>query len=152
MWLRDPRNHVASDDERIDITMSYIRGDKVNEWVQNYYNNHFDDDNEGWQCSWAEFKNDLNKAFLDSNKTRMAQEKLETLCQGANTAETFFQKFELLLGEAEYGRDSTYVIRLLEKALNVKIIDQIYGSNTSTPTTYDDWKDMIIGIDEMWSC
>lgn len=151
-WIRDPHNRIADEQEEIDVTLSYICGEHVMQWLQNYHNTYFDKQLEIWNRSWPEFKGDLNKAFLDSNRTRMAQEKLEMVWQGQDTAEDFFQKFELLFGEAGYECNSAYVIRLLEKAVNDCIIDQIYGSHTTPIDKYADYKEAITSIDDMWRC
>ena len=46
-WLKDPKNRVKDDDEKINITLSYIEGDKVSDFVQNIYDRYwFDADKE----------------------------------------------------------------------------------------------------------
>ena len=127
-YLRDPRNGVTEDSEHIDISMSYIRGPKVRDWNSNFYDENFNEETETWKISWKEFKDELNKQFLDSQHALSAQEKLEHLGQGQTSAEEFFTKFETLLLEAGYDRNSPYVIWLIKKAISQRTIDQIYGS------------------------
>ena len=149
-YIRDPRNRVQSDNERIDIAISYMRGTKVKGWVQNYSDDHFNDTNETWDVSWKDFKDALNAAFLDKGRVQNAQERLEHLQQEKKTAEEFFNEFEILLHDTGYKKDDPYVIRLIEMNVNQKIIDQIYGSRTDRIKKYDDYKNVIISIDNMW--
>ncbi len=69
--------------------------------------------------------------------------------QGQDTAQDFFQKFKVLLTQAEYSKDDAYVIRLLETNVNEKIIDQIYGSQDGLLEEYNDWKKQIIQTDQL---
>ena len=41
-YIRDPRNRITTDDERIDIALSYIEGPKVQDWIQNLYDSYYD--------------------------------------------------------------------------------------------------------------
>ncbi|KAF5365394.1 hypothetical protein D9757_011676 [Collybiopsis confluens] len=149
-YLRDPRNGIHTDGEKIDIALSYMRGMNVQDWVQNYYDNHFDELTEEWNVSWARFKQALNDAFLDRGRVLMAQEKLEAIQQGSDTADDFFKKFESLITEAGYQKDSPFTIRMIEKAVNPRTIDQIYGSRKDQIEKYDEYKETVISIDEMW--
>ncbi|KAF5382409.1 hypothetical protein D9757_009776 [Collybiopsis confluens] len=149
-YLRDPRNGIRTDGEKIDIALSYMRGMNVQDWVQNYYDNHFDELTEEWNVNWARFKQALNDAFLDRGRVLMAQEKLEAIQQGSDTADDFFKKFESLITEAGYQKDSPFTIRMIEKAVNPRTIDQIYGSRKDRIEKYDEYKETVISIDEMW--
>jgi hypothetical protein len=127
-----------------------MQGTKVKGWVQNYSDDHFNDTNETWDVSWKDFKDALNAAFLDKGRVQNAQERLEHLRQETKTAEEFFNEFEILLHDTGYKKDDPYVIRLIEMNVNQKIIDQIYGSRTDRIEKYDDYKNVIISIDDMW--
>ncbi|KAF5338099.1 hypothetical protein D9757_015441 [Collybiopsis confluens] len=106
-----------------------MRGMIVQDWVQNYYNNHFDELTEEWNVTWALFKQALNDAVLDQGRVLMAQEKLEAVQQGSDTVDNFFKKFESLITEAGYQKNSPFTIRMIKKAVNSRTIDQIYGSH-----------------------
>ena len=127
-----------------------MRGPNVQDWVQNYIDDNFSEQADDWKVTWAMFKQHLNNSFLDKGRTLLAQEKLEIIQQGPDTADDFFKKFEILLNDAGYQKDSPFVIRLIEKAVNGKTIDQIYGSRKTRIEKYDEYKDTIISIDEMW--
>ncbi len=78
------------------------------------------------------------------------QDQIEWLRHGQDTAKDFFQKFKVLLTQAGYSKDDTYVVRLLKTNVNKKIIDQIYGSRDKLPEEYKDWKKQIIQINQLW--
>ncbi|KAF5359895.1 hypothetical protein D9757_015145 [Collybiopsis confluens] len=80
----------------------------------------------------------------------MAQEKLEAIQQGSDTADNFFKKFESLITEAGYQKDSPFTIRMIEKAVNPRIINQIYRSRKDWIENYAKYKETVISIDEMW--
>ena len=151
-YIRDAsaKNQIADDGERIDICLSYIRGNEVDVWVQNYTEEHFDEDIEEWAVTWRTFKQDLQARFVDSNTARKAQIAIEKLRQGTDTAEDFFQKFETLLTQAGYKKEDAYVVRLLEINVNERIIDQIYSSQFGLPNDYAEWKAAITKIDQLW--
>ncbi|KAF8824701.1 hypothetical protein HHX47_DHR7000384 [Lentinula edodes] len=150
-YIRDPRNRIVTDSERIDIAVSYMRGPKVSSWVQNYTDDNFNDDEEEWKVTWKGFKDALNASFLDKGLTENAQEKLEHLRQGPNErAEDFFKEFEVIMRDAGYAKDAPYVIRLIEMNVKPKLIDQVYGTSNERIEKFDELKQKIISIDDMW--
>ena len=42
-YIEDTRNSMK-DDTKISIVFSYIQGDKVNDWVQNFLNEYYNDE------------------------------------------------------------------------------------------------------------
>ncbi len=40
-YIRDKKNNITSDSKRIGVVLSYIQGDHVNAWVQNYMEQNF---------------------------------------------------------------------------------------------------------------
>ena len=65
----------------------------------------------------------IKERFVDLNLERQAQIQIKALTQGSDMAEDFFQKFEILLTQAEYKKEDLYVIQLLEMNVNNRIID-----------------------------
>ena len=64
-------------------------------------------------------------------------------------AETFFERFEVTAGIAEYDLNEKHVIKKLEKAVKTAIINSIYhGGNL--PKKYQDWKTRVVDIDNLW--
>ena len=136
------------------MLFSYIRGDGVESFVENYFDQHYKEENievgdNPWEVSYVQARKHLQERFTDANLKRQAQIKVESLYQGTDTAEDFFQKFKLLLTQASYARDSEYVTRLIELNVNEKIIDQIYAS-TDLPENYEEWKHAVTKLDAIW--
>lgn len=70
--------------------------------------------------------------------------------KSSEPAEDFFKRFKVVLNTTGYKKDDIFVLDCLETAVSVKIIDQIYSCNACPLTTFQDWKETIISVDEMW--
>ena len=102
-YIRDPRNRIKTDSERIDVTMSYIEGPKVRDWSQNYHSHNYNEEKEKWTVNWAQFKQELNNQFLDKARQDKAQEEFERIQQGPNEkAADFFTHFKICIDTAGY--------------------------------------------------
>ncbi|KDQ54341.1 hypothetical protein JAAARDRAFT_100895, partial [Jaapia argillacea MUCL 33604] len=123
LFLCDPKNGTLSETEKTDILISHIRGPDVDTWVENF---------------WDEYWDETNNKFEDSNLQRQAELELEHLVQGKDSAEEFFQKFEILRNRAKYDKNNTHLLLLLEQNVNVGIIDRIYRV-TPLPADYNTW-------------
>ena len=66
-WLKDPKNKVKDDNEKINITLSYIEGDKVSNFVQNIYDRYWFDADEEWTCSYSTLMKNLDEQFLEAS-------------------------------------------------------------------------------------
>jgi hypothetical protein len=69
--------------------------------------------------------------------------------QGSDRAETFFARFEMAQMEAGYNNifHKDYIVNLLYKALNYKIVERIFSIHPLL-TSFDDWKHHTIQIDQ----
>ncbi|KDQ49053.1 hypothetical protein JAAARDRAFT_92951, partial [Jaapia argillacea MUCL 33604] len=134
LFLRDPKNGTLLETEKTDILISHIRGPDVDTW---------------WQKSWVDVVTILKERFEDSNLQRQAELELEHLVQGKDSAEEFFQKFEILRNRAKYDKKNTHLLLLLEQNVNAGIIDKIYRV-TPLPADYDAWKKAILVHDALW--
>lgn len=163
-WWRGVSTYIrneesaTSDDRKIHIAFSYLRGEKVEEWTEKYYKTHFhefavpeDDIEAGWDVSWQEFAKAVAKRFTDTNLKNHAQMTVERFYQGAMDAVTWFQKYELLMSQADYDEDLDYSIHLVRWLINTRHIDQIYGSREDiAEMSYDTWKTSITNLDTNW--
>ncbi|KDQ54332.1 hypothetical protein JAAARDRAFT_83859, partial [Jaapia argillacea MUCL 33604] len=149
LFLRDPKNGTLSETEKTDILISHIRGPDVDTWVENFWDEYWDDANNKWQKSWVDVVTILKERFEDSNLQRQAELELEHLVQGKDSAEEFFQKFEILRNRAKYDKKNTHLLLLLEQNVNAGIIDKIYGV-MPLPADYDAWKKAILVHDALW--
>ena len=98
--------------------------------------------------SWGTFEalmDDLKEAFGDPNEERNELAALEKARMGQEeTADNFFQRFEILARKANYfDRNDRNLIRLLEKAVPGWLIRRVYNKET-VPTTYRTYKEAII--------
>ena len=154
LYIRDCEKELQTDEQKINFLFSYIQGDAVDSWVENYYDQHYkeiniDREDNPWLVDYLKVWEDLSERFTDANLKWAAQVKIDSLTQGSDTAEDFFQKFKVLLTQAGYTWDNEYVVTLLEKNVNDRIIDQIY-SGTDLPADYKTWKYAIMKLDAMW--
>ena len=97
--------------------------------------------------TWDKFKLKLSSSFENKNKCKDAAAKLNALRQGSQSAEEFFQQFELMRHEADLTTNiDNVLIDILEwdGTIDQEVLKQIYASGTAIPTTYDAYKDLII--------
>ena len=71
--------------------------------------------------------------------------------KSGESADEFFKRFETALNAAKLDRNHPTTLDKIEEAVNVRIIDQLYSNPQGKQTTYDDWKESIIALDEMWT-
>ncbi|KAF9254097.1 hypothetical protein L218DRAFT_887101 [Marasmius fiardii PR-910] len=143
LYQRDPKNENSSDSQKIDLTLSFIRGPKADPWVENYVDTRFDKANGAWQDTYVQFITKLKAWFVDSNLERQAQIRIEHYKQEKNSAEIYFQNFGVLMNQAGYAETDSHIIQLIELNVNENLIDKVYNCKT-LPTTYQEWKTAII--------
>src|SRR3954470_23825146 len=120
------RDNFVTSEDKIFFVLSYMMGGLAGQWAENEYEKIMED---GYVvASFSQFEHRLQGTFSDPNKEHNVQHQLSTTRQGCNeTAEEFFQKFELNRRAASYstGHDS-YLIELLERNLKRDIVKTIY--------------------------
>jgi hypothetical protein len=91
----------------------------------------------------------LDEYFADPHKERRAKEAIANMQQGSDKAETFFARFKMAQMEVGYDNifHKDYMVNLLYKALNYKIVERIF-SIYPLLTLFDDWKHHAIQIDQ----
>src|SRR4051812_12952319 len=116
------QDNFATSEDKILFILSYMKGGLAGQWAKNEYEKIMED---GYVTTmFGEFEHRLQATFSDPNKECNAQHQLSTTHQGFNeTAEEFFQKFELNCQAASYltSHDS-YLIELLERNLKRNIV------------------------------
>lgn len=69
VYLHDLKNRIVNNQERINIALSYMDGPAINDWIQVFYENHFNYNHivevECWDLNWKAFQHELDKTFLD---------------------------------------------------------------------------------------
>jgi len=96
--------------------------------------------------AWMDLRKEIEEKFTQPLEQQQAQIQLDLLRQNRMTASEFFNKFDLYSRAAGQNND-TYLIFLVRRALNTSIISAI-ASSGKIPTTYADWKEMAIAIDD----
>src|SRR3984893_9927667 len=98
--------------------------------------------------TWAEFVEELKRAFDDPNDRATALAGIASLKQGALAAPEFFAKFETLFRRAEMDEvgDSDILVHWLELNLSRRLVGRIYGVSPM-PETYVQWKALAERLD-----
>lgn len=100
--------------------------------------------------SWEGFQKELDTSFADPNLERNELTELEKLrLEPTQTADEFFQLFELHAGRADYMSNDKVLIRLIEKKIPKNLLRQVFSSNKDIPDTYIDYKNAIIRADNL---
>ena len=149
LYVLANKRDFTDDESKILFALSYMKGGNAERWAANFEDTVLDEKS-GNFGTWAEFTAEMKGSFENTNARQDAQNKLEALKQGTQTAEEYFQHFELYRREAGFVGDAhfNYLQSLLEKQVNDVISDVIYNGD-SLPTTYEAWKSKIIRIDGM---
>jgi Ty3 transposon capsid-like protein/Zinc knuckle len=132
--------HIIADDDRILLTLSYMKTGTAAAWA-----NRFFDLNAADLGTWEEFAVQLKAAFEDKTLGRKAREKLEHLHQGTSRIDDFISRFEALTVDAGIDDNDLELIRLIEHNVKAEIIDPIYAS-ADVPTTYAHYRTRVLGL------
>jgi hypothetical protein len=146
-------NIFTDDKTKILFILSYMTEGLADQWAQNWIESVMATSNATTPPTAPDFgtmnafEQELDQTFLDSNKDKNAQARLEELYQGSQSAEEFFTLFDQYRRAAGYntGHDQ-YLISLLEKRLNRGLITSMYGMPT-IPTNLAGYKKAIIQFD-----
>lgn len=149
MYVSDLANKLSTDGQKLNVVFSYIWGTQVDNWVESIFDAYYNNTINRWSKIYAELVLVIKEWFVDVTLVQQVQIQIDQLVQEAETAENFFQKFEVLRNLAWYDKNDLYLIRLIEMEINQKMIDQIYTSEVML-TDYDFWKKKIIALDNLW--
>lgn len=67
-WISDERNKVHYDNEQINITLSYMDGDKILDWVQNFFDKEWSVVRQKWNCTYDALMEKLDAHYLDESR------------------------------------------------------------------------------------
>ena len=96
--------------------------------------------------TWDQLRTALDASFGDPNKSKNAQNELETLTY-RSPADEFFQLFDTLVGRTNYANNDEYRIDFIERKLPRYILDMVYQDDP--PNTYDAYKTKVIRLDNL---
>src|SRR3954469_20188658 len=126
IYMMANRDNFVTSEDKILFILSYMKGGLTGQWAKNEYERIMED---GYLAtSFSKFEARLQGTFSNPNKEHNVQHQLSTTHQGFNeTAEEFFQKFELNCQATDYSNGhNSYLIKLLECNLKCGIVKTIY--------------------------
>src|SRR6201989_1739619 len=113
-YLDDRRHGSLYDEERIDIVLLYIDGPKVNDWIQNIYDEYHEKGE--WEITFSWFLKELDKNFTDTKREEKAREQIRTMRQkSGESADEFFKCFETVLNAAKLDRNHPTTLDKIEE-------------------------------------
>jgi hypothetical protein len=147
LFMRASKKDFKTDEDKILFVLSFMKKGLPAQFSRNFVED-AEDKNDGDFGTWAAFKMRLATTFEDKSKRQKALDRLYALKQGTQTAESFFQQFELAKREAQVD-DENILVNLVEKAIPRDIHRQIYRRGDKAPATYELWKEKAIELDNM---
>jgi hypothetical protein len=144
---------IYDSDKRIILVLNNAKeGTVCDTWCQNKWKQYREDAFTAQSNAiaifptWRDFSAEIEKKFTQPLEQQEALAKLQSLRQSRNTASEFFNKFDLYKRAAKQDNE-TFIIFLLRSALDHSILMAMASSGT-LPTTYLEWKERAIAIDE----
>jgi hypothetical protein len=131
--------------------LTYLNEGTAAMWAKSYLKEMAPDINDWSHVTLKTFWNAMDKAFVNPNEWRNAQDELERLRQMREmTTELYFFKFEQLAKQANYNQEHNgYLVSLLKCNLNSSLMDWVYMLNPF-PTSFAEWKRAVITLDQLW--
>ena len=133
--------HVADDQTKIIVALSYMKEGPALEWRHQFVDNALATDNFG---TWTAFKNALETRFKDKILKERAREKVESFVQGKLTIDEYIAQLEKLFSDAEL-TDNDEKVRILQKGVHKHILETIFNSD-NLPADYAAYKTRVVNI------
>ena len=140
LYLRGRR--ITADDDRIIVTLSYMKGGTASTWAGRFL-----DDTMGVHQplgTYTDFVALLKATYEDRTAGARARDRLDHFLQHDLTIDDFVNQFETLVQEAGLTDDKEKT-RLLEHGVNPVVITSIYSSG-NLPKTYNDYETRVLGV------
>lgn len=141
LYLIANKKEFPDDASKIVFVLSYMKAGHADTWAENFTDEANDKNDFG---TWDDFKVALKRSFADPNLTKHAVDKLESMTQGRQSADEFFQHFETYRRQAGYTSDKgsfdDYLIRILERNMNRDLVTRVHAAE-NVIDTYDKFKD-----------
>jgi hypothetical protein len=138
-------HRIVDDDDRILLTLSYMKSGTANAWATRYFDEHATQPCLG---RWQDFLEELRSSFEDKNLQRKAREKLESFRQGNWRIDEYFAVFDSLLNNAEIVSDEEKV-RLIERNMKTELVDAVYSGGV-VPTAYITYRIRLLMVGRLW--
>jgi hypothetical protein len=125
--------------DRIAITISYIQGPKVDDWVEYMLNKIDRALNQGVQphheALWEMFIRDFRMSYTDTTKTQSAHQELLNLQMKPGALDNYISAFEHYRQKAGWGVDDAGTIMLFKKGLTNGLHHSVLEKTYPHPTT-----------------
>ena len=147
---RDGRNRNS-----ISVALSYIRGKRVDNWVEYTLNKVDRALAQGVQpqheALWNMFLRDFQLAFTDTTKVQSAHQELLDLKMKPGDLDSYISSFEHLCMRAGWGADDVETIMLFKKGLTNGLHHAILEKTTLCPDTLRGWFEATRKQYELWA-
>ena len=140
-------NEVTSDTKKILIALSYMRQGAASEFVQEEANAAMANDPPDWG-TWSTFITRLKARFLPKNLARDARDQLEQYQQGKKLIDEYITQLEILFNDAGLTDDAEKIC-ILERGVDLSILDTIYSSDSPIPSDYSSYRAKVLAIGRM---
>ncbi len=140
-------SHIFNTDGlKIGFTLSFLTDKEAAQWREAWVRRNATAGNINYPI-WTVFERELSSAFRSIDQVGDAMHKLETLRQGEKTAEELNTEWDLLVGQADIGTDSSAtLIKAYQKVLNRPLLEKILDGEV-VPITIQGWKDKAVQLD-----
>ena len=134
---------MATPLDHIGVTLSYIRGKKVNNWVELTLNKVNHALQQGvlltYEALWEMFLRDFQLSFINTMKTQNAHQELLELHMKPGFLDNYIFSFEHLRHLAGWGTDNVSMLMLFKRGLTHGLHCAVLEKTTSHPTTLCGW-------------
>ena len=135
------RRNVRDLSQRVIITLSYIRGERVDSWVANkmhWLGTVSNDPNtlQG-QDIWSAFKEEFLKEFVYPVERAKARKEIERIKMVGIELDTYIHEFRALAHQAQYDLNALYTIHLFVQGLPSDLVSCCFDRDKLS--TFEDW-------------
>ena len=143
---------MATPLDQIRVALSYIRGKKVNDWVELTLNKVNHTLQQGvlpmHEALWEMFLRDFQLSFTDSTKTQNSHQELLELHMKPGFLDDYISSFEHLRHLAGWGADNAGTLMLFKKGLTHGLHCAVLEKTTLHPTTLHGWIEATVRASE----
>jgi hypothetical protein len=142
LYLYFKGKKITDDDARIIMALSYMKGDKVEAWVQETTETFATE-----ELTWDAFYTKFQESFGDPAPDITARNKMKLLKQGTHTADEYVSSFNQL--KRATGFNDAALVERFKEGLNPALVDKVY-SLPEMPTDLRGWTSWATKLDRQW--
>jgi hypothetical protein len=142
---------------RVNFALSLIRGDIVNDWVQQQLDElrakvapggGYQRDQE---ILWTEFRTALTSGFTNTTEKQQAVTSLRELKMKGDDLDAYVAQFRGLVRKAGYQLDQPGTMDLFARGLKRQVLSSILTKRNQVPTTFQEWVDAAIDEEQKFA-